>query len=66
VLVVDKHLKLFCLLEQPDAGEDPEFVRAKYFFRDEFLVKYLQFMCFYWRHVDIYRVKRPSLVVVCD
>jgi len=30
---------MFCFLEQPEAGEDPEFVRAKYFFRDEFLVK---------------------------
>ena len=30
---------IFFVLEQPDAGEDAEFVRAKYFFRDEFLVK---------------------------
>jgi len=35
----------FCLLEQPEAGEDPEFVRAKYFFRDEFLVTYF-YCCF--------------------
>ena len=24
----------------PEAGEEPEFVRAKYFFRDEFLVSF--------------------------
>jgi len=36
-------VNVFCIAEQPDAGEDPEFVRAKYFFRDEFLVNDVMF-----------------------
>jgi len=31
-------LLLLLLLGAPEPGEDAEFVRAKYFFRDEFLV----------------------------
>jgi len=30
-------MNVLCLVTVP--GEDPEFVRAKYFFRDEFLVR---------------------------
>jgi len=28
-----------CVSEPGDAADEPEFVRAKYFFRDEFLVR---------------------------